>query len=67
MGLPCWLSGKESVCSAGDIRDAGLIAGSGSSPGGGHRNLLQCSWREILWTEEPDGLQSMGLQRVGHD
>ena len=23
-------------------------------------------WR-ILWTEEPGGLQSMGLQRVGHD
>ena len=23
--------------------------------------------REILWTEEPGGLQSMGLQRVGHD
>ena len=67
MGLPCWLSGKESVCSAEDIRDAGLIAGSGNSPGGGHGNLLQCSWREILWTEEPDGLQSMGLQRVGHD
>ena len=22
---------------------------------------------EILWTEEPDGLQSMGSQRVGHD
>ena len=22
---------------------------------------------EILWTEEPDGLQSMGLQRVRHD
>jgi len=22
---------------------------------------------EIPWTEEPDGLQSMGLQRVGHD
>ena len=22
---------------------------------------------EILWTEEPDGLQSMGLQRVGYD
>ena len=21
---------------------------------------------EILWTEEPGGLQSMGLQRVGH-
>ena len=22
---------------------------------------------EILWTEEPGGLQSMGSQRVGHD
>ena len=24
------------------------------------------AWR-ITWTEEPDGLQSMGLQRIGHD
>ena len=24
------------------------------------------AWR-ILWTEEPGRLQSMGLQRVGHD
>ena len=24
------------------------------------------AWR-IPWTEEPDGLQSMGLHRVGHD
>ena len=22
---------------------------------------------EILWTEEPGGLQSLGSQRVGHD
>ena len=22
---------------------------------------------EIKWTEKPGGLQSMGLQRVGHD
>ena len=22
---------------------------------------------EILWAEEPGGLQSMGLQRVGHN
>ena len=28
---------------AGDIRDAGLIPGSGRSPGGGHGNALQCS------------------------
>ena len=26
-----------------------------------HSNIL--AWR-ILWTEEPDGLQSIGLQRV---
>jgi len=41
----------------------------------GQDNLLEeematCSsilaWR-IPWTEEPGGLQSMGLQRVGHD
>ena len=29
-----------------------------------HSNLL--AWR-IPWTEEPGGLQSTGLQRVGHD
>ena len=29
-----------------------------------HSNIL--AWK-ILWREEPGGLQSMGLQRVGHD
>ena len=29
-----------------------------------HSSIL--AWR-IPWTEEPRGLQSMGLQRVGHD
>ena len=29
-----------------------------------HSSIL--AWR-ISWTEEPGGLQSMGLQRVGHD
>ena len=29
-----------------------------------HSSIL--AWR-IAWTEEPGGLQSMGLQRVGHD
>ena len=29
-----------------------------------HPNIL--AW-EIPWTEEPDGLQSMGSQRVDHD
>ena len=27
-------------------------------------NILDC---EIPWTEEPGGLQAMGLQRVRHD
>ena len=29
-----------------------------------HSSIL--AWK-IPWTEEPAGLQSMGLQRVGHD
>ena len=29
-----------------------------------HFSIL--AW-EILWTEEPGGLQSIGSQRVGHD
>ena len=28
-----------------------------------HSNIL--AWR-TLWTEEPDGLQSIGSKRVGH-
>ena len=35
--------------------------------GEGNGNPLQyLDWR-ILWTEEPGGLESTGLQRVGHD
>ena len=56
--------GKESACNVGDL---GLIPGLERSPGGGHDNsLIILAWR-IPWTEEPDGLQSMGFQRVGHD
>ena len=35
--------------------------------GGGHGNPLQYSCLENPWTEEPGGLQSRRLQRVGHD
>ena len=39
-----WLPGgsdsKEFACNAGDLRDAGLIPGSGRSPGGGPGNPL---------------------------
>ena len=49
---------------AGNIRHPGSIPGSGKSPGEGHAGIL--AWR-IPWTEEPGGLQSIGLQRVRHD
>ena len=49
---------KNLPASEGDIRDAGLIAGSGRSPGGGHSML---AWR-ISWTGEPGGLQFIALQ-----
>ena len=42
----------------------GKIPGLGSSSGEGNGNPL--AWR-IPWTEKPGRLQSMGLQRVGHD
>ena len=46
LGLPWWLRGKESACSAGATGDMGLILGSGRSPGGGHGNPLQYSCLE---------------------
>ena len=55
---------KESACNAGDL---GSIPGLGRSPGGGHGNALQYSCLEKPHGEGPGGLQSMGLQRVGHD
>ena len=51
-----------------NVQDPGLIPGLGRSPGernnGTHSSTL--AWR-IPWTEEPDKLQSMGLQRVIYD
>ena len=55
---------KESACNVGDL---GLIPELGRSLKEGmvtHCSIL--AWR-IPWTDEPGGLQSMGLQRVGHD
>ena len=58
---------KNLPTNTGDIRGAGSIPESGRSPGGGHGNPLQIlAWR-IPWTEEPGGLQSIELQRVGQN
>ena len=58
-GLFWWLSGKESNCNA---RDMGSIPGSGNSL---EKEMATCCnilpWG-IPWTEEPGGLQSMGLK-----
>ena len=64
MGLPGGSDGRGSACSAGDT---GLIPRSGRPLEKGmatHSSIL--AWR-IPWTEEPGGLQAMGLQKVGHD
>ena len=58
---------KNPPVNAGDIRDASSMPGSGRSPGEGRGNPLEHSCWRIPWTEEPGGLQSIGLQRVGHD
>ena len=56
--------GKESACIVGDMDS---IPGSGRSIGEGNGYPLQDFCLENSWTEEPGGLQSLGLQRVGHD
>ena len=59
---------KNPPANVGDIRDAGLISGSGRSPRVGSGNILQYSCLENsmdrgdLQTEEPGDIQSMGLQ-----
>ena len=55
--------GKESTCDAGDTGDEGLVPGLGRSPREGALTWNILTWR-IPWTEEPVGLQSIGLLRV---
>ena len=64
LSFPGFSDSKESACSAGDLAS---IPGLGRSPGEGNGNPLQYSCLEIPWTEEPGGLPSIGLHRVGHD
>ena len=52
----------QSVESARNARDPGLISGLGRSPGEGNGNPLQYSCLENSM-DEPGGLQSMGSQK----
>ena len=58
---------KNLPAEAGEVREVGSIPG-GKDPLGEematHPSIL--AWR-VPWTEEPGGLQSIGLPRVGHD
>ena len=58
---------KNPPANAEDSGDAGSIPGSGrplEKEMATHSSIL--AWK-IPWTEEPDGLQSMGSQRVRHN
>ena len=58
---------KNPPANSGNSRDASLIPGSGRSPGGGNVNCSSILSWETPWAEEPGGLESMWLHRVGHD
>ena len=64
MGLPRWLSGKEFACSAGDVIRSLGQEDPLEKEMAAYFSIL--AWR-IPWTEETDGLQSSGSQRVEHD
>ena len=55
---------QTSACNVGDL---GSIPGSGRSREKEMATLSSILAWTIPWTEEPGGLQSTGLQRVGHD
>ena len=64
MGFPGSSDGKASAYSVGDL---GSIPGSGRSLEKEMATHSSIHVWKILWTKEPGGLQSMGLQRVGHE
>ena len=59
--------GSDSKAFAYNAGDPGSIPGLGRSPGEGNGNPLQYLAWKIPWTEKSGRLQSMGLQRVGHN
>ena len=57
---------KKSPASVGDMKDGGWSMGQEDPlEEGMETNSTILAWR-IPWAEEPAGLQSIGLQRVGH-
>ena len=66
--FPCWLSGKESTCSAGDLQET-RVQSLGWEDALEKEMATRSSilaWRRP-WTEEPGGLRSIGLPRARHN
>ena len=63
-GFPAGAVVKNPPASAGDV---GLIHGLKRSPEKEMATIPVYVPGKIPWTEEPGGLQFIGLQRVGHD
>ena len=63
LGLPRWLSGKEFAC---HCRRRGFNPWVGKIPWRRKWQLTPVFLLPLPWTEEPGGLQSMGLQQVRH-
>ena len=59
-GFPGGSDGKQSACNAGDLVST---PGLGRSPGEGNGYPLHILAWKVPLTEEPGGLQSMGLQK----
>ena len=66
-GLPRWYSGKEFACYVGDARDQAQSLGQEDPLEESMATDSSILPGESPWTEEPGGLQSMGLQRVRQD
>ena len=67
VGLPRWLSGKESACQSRKCRRRGFDPWSGSSPGAGHGNPLQYPCLENLtdrgvWRATVHGVPKRGTR-----
>ena len=66
LGFPGGTSAREPACQRRRRRRHRFSPGAGRSPGAGngtHSSILACAWK-IPRTEEPGGLQSMGVTKI---
>ena len=67
MGFPGVSVHKESACSAGGAETQVQSLGRGDPLEEGMEPTPVFLPGESPWRQEPDGLQSIGLQKVGHN